>query len=88
MCFVTYENPRNGKRTRVKRGFNWLVMGFGPLWFLFNGMILCALLWLTAAMVVGLLTAGIGGLLMWPFAGFFANGQRERRLIKRGWRTV
>lgn len=88
MQFVTYENPRNGKRTRVKRGFNWLVMGFGPLWFLFNGMILSCLLWLSFALTVGLFTGGYGGILVWLIASFFANGQKERKLIKQGWLTT
>lgn len=86
--FITYENPSNGKRVRVKRGFNWLVMGFGPLWFLFNGMIFTGLIWLSIALAAGLFTAGIGGILVWLIASFFANGQKERKLIKRGWQSV
>ncbi|HBQ26800.1 MAG TPA: HrgC protein [Syntrophomonas sp.] len=85
MRFITYENPRNGKHIRVKRGFNWLVFFFGPLWFLFNGMILACLAWLSIALAAGLFTGGYGGVLVWIIASFFANGQRERKLIKQGW---
>lgn len=88
MQFVTYDNPRNGKRVRVKRGFNWLVFCFGPLWFLFNGMILAGLLWLSIALAAGLFTGGYGGIIIWLIASFLANGQKERKLVKRGWLTT
>ena len=83
--FVTYENPENGKHAKVKRGFNWLVFCFGPIWFLFNGMIFTGLAWLSIALVIGLFTGGYGGVLVWVIASFLANGQRERKLINRGW---
>ncbi len=88
MRFIIYRNPGNGKHIRVKRGFNWLVFFFGPLWFLFNGMILACLAWLSIALAAGLFTAGYGGVLVWIIASFFANGQRERKLIKQGWQPT
>ncbi|MDD2586358.1 MAG: DUF2628 domain-containing protein [Syntrophomonadaceae bacterium] len=75
MHSIIYENPKSGERIRVKRGFNWLVLGFGPLWFLFKDMVLTGLIWLSVALVVGLFTAGIGGILVWLIASLFANGQ-------------
>jgi hypothetical protein len=38
---------------RNKRGFNWPVLLFGPLWYLFNGMIAKGLFWLLVAIIVG-----------------------------------
>lgn len=84
--FVTYENPENGKHAKVKRGFNWLVFFFGPLWFLFNGMILTGLLWFAIALTTSIFTCGYGGIIIWLIASFMANGQRERELVERGWR--
>jgi len=36
--YKIFENPQNNYTERVKEGFNWPVLLFGPLWYLFNGM--------------------------------------------------
>lgn len=83
-----YENPKNGRRTRVKDGYNWVVFGFGPIWYLFNGLIGTALAWLAAALFVGLFTFGYGGIIVWIISGFWANKTKERQLLKKGWQYI
>lgn len=83
-----YENQANGYRERVKDGFNWVVLLFGPFWYLFNGMVGMGLFWLLVALLVGIPTVGIGGLIVWIIAGFMANSQKEKKYLQKGWKYL
>lgn len=86
--FKVYENPANGYQEKVKDGFNWWVLIFGPLWYLFNGMALQGLAWVLVAFVAGFFTLGIGGLVVWIIAGAKANTEKEKKYLRDGWKFI
>lgn len=86
--FKVYENTTNGHREKVKEGFNWLVFLFGPIWYLFNGMIGKGLAWLLVAALAGAFTLGIGALVVWIIAGAKANSEKEKKFLEQGWRLL
>ena len=83
--YKVYKNPANDHVERVKDGFNWLVLFFGPIWYLFNGFIGQGIAWLLIALVAGALTLGIGGIIVWIIAGVKANKSKEKAFLNEGW---
>ncbi|AOQ24764.1 hypothetical protein MTAT_04370 [Moorella thermoacetica] len=83
-----YENPRNNYREKVKEGFNWWVLLFGPLWYLFNGMAGKGIGWLLVAILAGAFTLGIGAIVVWIVAGAKANADKEKKYLEQGWKFV
>lgn len=86
--YGVYENPLNGYREKVKEGFNWLVLLFGPLWFFFNGMVGSGLGWLLVALLAGSFTFGFGGIVVWIIAGARAGSAMGSRYLRQGWKPV
>jgi len=83
--FKVYENPTNGHSVKVKDGFNWIVLFFGPIWYLFNNMIAKGIGWLLVALLVGVPTAGIGAIIVWIIAGVKANKDKENLYLEKGY---
>lgn len=88
MGYIVYQNPKNGRMVKIKRGFNIFAFLFGPVWFIFNGLPLWGLLWLLIALIVGYPTLAIGSFITWVIAGYKANGLKEKRLRRKGWLPV
>jgi hypothetical protein len=86
--YRVFENTANGYRERVKDGFNWPAFFFGPLWYLFNGMVAKGAGWLILAITVGSFTFGLGGIVVWIVAGAMTNGDLARKYLQGGWRFV
>lgn len=86
--YKVYENTANNYREKVKDGFNWWVLIFGPLWYLFNGMAILGLGWLLAAILAGSFTFGIGGIIVWIIAGTKANADKEKKYLREGWKFI
>ncbi|MFX4261173.1 hypothetical protein ACOBQJ_03115 [Pelotomaculum propionicicum] len=86
--FMTYENPANGKKKTIRKGFNIFVIWLGPFWYLFNGLYLRGLYWTFISFIVGVLTLGYGMIVVWIIAGTKASGELEKSYIKRGWKAV
>jgi len=86
--YKVFENPANNYREKVKEGFNWVVLLFGPFWYLFNGMVGKGLAWTFVAVLAAAFTVGIGGLVVWVIAGFIANGEKEKKYLQQGWRFI
>ncbi|MDN5362686.1 MAG: hypothetical protein PWP70_1733 [Moorella sp. (in: firmicutes)] len=83
-----YENPVNNYREKVKEGFNWWVLLFGPLWYLFNGMVGQGIGWFMVAVFAGYFTLGIGTVIVWIIAGAKANADKEKKYLQKGWKFV
>lgn len=83
--YKVYKNQANGYTEKVKDGFNWVVFLFGPLWYLFNGMVGRGIAWLLVAILAGVVTLGIGGIIVWIIAGAKANGDKEKKFLRQGW---
>lgn len=66
-------------------GFNWLVLLFGPVWYLLNGMIGQGLGWLLAAIIAGTIIPVVGAIIVWIIAGVKANGAKEQKYLIKGW---
>lgn len=81
-----YENPVNGYRERVKDGFNWVVLFFGPLWYFFNGLPGKGFGWFLVAVLVGAFTFGFGAIVVWLIAGVKANTEKEKMYLEKGWK--
>lgn len=86
--YKVYQNPSNGYTEKVKEGFNWLVFFFGPIWYLFNGMVGQGVAWLVVAILLSSFTLGIGGLIIWIIAGAKANGEKEKKYLSNGWKFI
>jgi hypothetical protein len=86
--YKVYRNPHNGHTEKVKDGFNWVVLFFGPLWHLFNGLVAQGIGWLLIAFIAGLPTLGIGSIIVWIIAGFKANKQKEKKYLENGWHYI
>ncbi|MGE5626656.1 MAG: DUF2628 domain-containing protein [Solirubrobacterales bacterium] len=83
--YKVYKNPANGYTEKVKDGFNWVVLLFGPIWYLFNSMVGKGVAWLLVAILAGSFTFGIGGIIVWIIAGAKANGDKEKSFLSQGW---
>ncbi|WP_053104299.1 DUF2628 domain-containing protein [Neomoorella thermoacetica] len=83
-----YENPTNNYREKVKEGFNWWVFFFGPLWYLFNGLVGRGIAWLIVAILAGTVTFGIGTIIVWIVAGAKANADKEKKFLEQGWKFI
>lgn len=83
--YKVYKNPHNNYREKVKDGFNWWVLLFGPFWYLFKGFIGKAILWFIVALVVGSFTVGIGAIIVWLICAFKANKALQERYLSKGW---
>jgi len=86
--YKVYKNPHNGHTERVKDGFNWVVFFFGPLWYLFNGLVAQGIGWLVIALIIGVPTLGLGSIVVWIIAGCKANTEKEKRYLENGWQYV
>lgn len=51
----------NGHTEQVKDGFNWVVLLFGPICYLFNNMIGKGIAWLIVEIVAGALLSSLPG---------------------------
>lgn len=86
--YIIYEQEGTRKRKKVKEGFRWMCLLFGPLWFFSHGMIGKGLLWLVAAVALGIFTVGIGSLVIWIITGFIASGAEQKELASGGWKCL
>ena len=86
--YKVFENPSNGHREKVKDGFNWVVLFFGPIWYLFNGMAAQGLGWLLVAVIAGSFTMGLGAVVVWIVAGVKANAGLAGKYLRDGWKHV
>lgn len=76
---MTIEFTKNGVQRRVKVGFSWTVLFFGPFAFMWRGMWgHAALCWIAAMFTLGL------SAFVFPF---MANRMYGRWLAERGWST-
>ncbi len=78
--FDVFQHPGNNFEIRVKRGFSGAAFFFGAFWFLAKGMALWALFWVLLAVC----TFGIG----WFAAGFIANDNYRKHLLRNGYRLI
>ena len=76
-----------GTRKRSGR-IQSVVLFFGPLWHLFNGLVAQGIGWLLIAFIAGLPTLGIGSIIVWIIAGFKANKQKEKKYLENGWHYI
>jgi hypothetical protein len=86
--YKIYQNPSNNYTEKVKEGFNWVVFFFGPLWYLFNGMIGQGITWLLIAILAGAFTLGIGAIIVWVICGTKANKDKEKKYLCAGWKFI
>lgn len=86
--YKVYKNPANGYTEKVKDGFNWPVFFFGPIWYLFNGLVGQGIAWLLVALIAGTFTIGIGAIIVWIIAGVKANKVKEKSFLSKGWLYV
>lgn len=78
--YKVYQHPSSEDIEFVVLGFRWLVLLFGPFWYLWHGIIWRGLFWLGLAVVTG----GI----VWLVAPFFAAKDHEKHLLKNGYRFI
>ena len=71
--FENYEshNSLNNK----SHGWNWFAFLFGPLWYLYKGMIKKGIIILIVGTVFASIIPGIGGVLVWIYCG--SKGNRD-----------
>lgn len=74
------QHPANQYQIRVKRGFSWPALVFGAFWYLAKGMALWCFFWF----VIAACTFGIG----WFAAGFFANDNYRKYLLRQGYKVI
>ena len=86
--YIIYEQEGTKKRKKVKEGFRWLCLLFGPLWFFGHGMVGKGLLWSIVAVVLAPFTLGIGSLVIWIITGFIASGSVQKELANSGWKCL
>ena len=86
--YILFEQEGTKKRKRVKDGFRWMCLLFGPFWFFSHGMVAKGLLWLIAAIAGAILLVGIGGVVVWIIAGFMASSAEQDTLKKSGWKCL
>lgn len=67
-------------------GFSWTTLFFGPFVPLFRGDFLTFLGYLAIVMLIGLITAGIGGYFCFIIWAFFYNGYYTKKLIENGYK--
>lgn len=67
-------------------GFSWTTLFFGPFVPLFRGDFLTFVGYLTVVLLIGLITAGIGGFFCFFIWSFFYNGYYTKKLIEKGYK--
>ena len=72
----------------VPEGYSWTTFFFGFLPALFRGDLKWAAIIFIAALAIGAITLGFGGLLVGPIFGFFYNKVYTRDLIEKGYEPV
>lgn len=85
--FVMLKNDK-GVQRKIKKGFSWTTLFFGPLVPLFRGDILGLIVALTLEIIVGVMTAGLGAIAIWLVMPIFYNSWHISRLQKKGWKIV
>jgi len=83
-----YKQKASGYTEEVGEGFNGWAFLFGPLWFLFKGMIGFAILSLIGAFFAYAIFNIIGALIFWIIVGSIANKRYEDYLIGKGYSVV
>lgn len=83
--YKVFENPNNGHQVEIKDGFNWVILFFGPIWYLLNGMIGKGLGLLLLAIVLAPLTFGIGSIIVWIVAGKKGNKEKENLYLEKNY---
>lgn len=67
-------------------GFSWTTFFFGPFVPLFRGDFLTFLGYLAIVMIIGLITAGVGGYFCFIIWAFFYNSYYTKKLIEKGYK--
>lgn len=83
-----YKQKASGYTAEVDEGFNGWTFLFGPLWYLYKGMIGRAILTFFGMFILVLVLNWIGGIIGWIVMGATANRSYEDYLISRGYTIV
>jgi multidrug efflux pump subunit AcrB len=83
-----YKQKASGYTEEVGEGFNGWAFLFGPLWYLFKGMIGRAILVFFGVLILSLVLSWFGAIIGWIVMGATANRSYEDYLIKKGYSIV
>jgi hypothetical protein len=83
-----YKQKASGYTEEVGEGFNGWAFLFGPLWYLFKGMIGRAILVFFGVLLLSLVLSWFGAIVGWIIVGATANRSYEDYLIKKGYSVV
>jgi len=81
----TYKQKASGYTEEVGEGFNGWAFLFGPLWYLFKGMIGRAILVFFGVLLLSLVFSWFGVIIAWIIVGATANRSYEDYLVKKGY---
>lgn len=83
-----YKQKASGYCEEVDEGFNWFAFLFGPLWYLFKGMIGLAILVFLGLFLLSLILGWFGAIIGWVIMGTTGNKSYEDHLISRGYSVI
>ena len=83
-----YEQKASGRTEEVGEGFNVFAFLFGPLWYLFKGMIGRAILVFFGVLLLTIVLNWFGAVIGWIIMGATANRTYENYLISKGYTIV
>lgn len=78
----------SGLRRKAYVGWSWTSFFFGGFPALFRGDFFGFFVWFVVALVLSILTYGIGGLIFWLVWSAIYNRWHTRRLIERGYQIT
>jgi len=83
-----YKQQASGYTEEVSEGFNGWAFLFGPLWYLFKGMIGRAILVFIGLLLLTIPLSWFGAVIGWIIIGATANRSYEDYLVKKGYSVV
>lgn len=83
-----FEQKASGRTEEVSGDFNGWAFLFGPLWYLFKGMIGMAILVFFGVLILSMILGWFGAIIGWIIVGATANRTYENHLISKGYTIV
>jgi hypothetical protein len=80
---MVFKNHVTGEKRRIKQGFSWQALAFGPLYYFYVGLVRQGYLWLGVTLVLFPVFP-----IVWLILGFRANADLEKLYVSQGWDFV